>query len=594
MAAQVIAINAPSGLSTPTLRVFADGSDAQVSGSPFTLVEATNRKGYYTVSFTGTLAGLHLAVLYTGSNPIGAGWVQLVNADGTYTAVADRQSLSVVGRVTANTDQLAGQTVNAAAAVTFPSSVGTSTLDAAGVRSAVGLASANLDTQLADLPTVAEFTARTLAAAEYATATALATVDGVVDAILVDTDTTIPSLISDVPTVSEFNARTILSGDYATAANLATVASYLDTEIQAILEDTGTTLPALIADVPTVSEFEARTLLAADYATATALADVPTVGEFEARTILSASYATATAATAIQTVTDRLDGMLELDGSVYRYTVNALEQAPAGGGGGGGTDWNADERTAIRTILGIPTSGTTPVNPSAGVLDSIDTVTTKLNGMLVLDGSVYQFTENALQLTPCGSAASPPSGGGGSGATLTPLTSGDPYCSVANFLEFVDWRVVADWITDSDTEDRPTLAEVTASTRVVKALMVGTGDVEAACLPRRQYNPATLLALNGAAKASLEKVTAGMACWMLMCRRYPDADPNKMPAIVHEALRMLDRLRVGELVFGTIENTDAGAGMSATQLIDTTDTTSTVNEARRFFGGGRNSGTWGQ
>ena len=37
----------------------------------------------------------------------------------------------------------------------------------ASVRTAVGLASANLDTQLADLPTVAEFEARTLVAANY-------------------------------------------------------------------------------------------------------------------------------------------------------------------------------------------------------------------------------------------------------------------------------------------------------------------------------------------------------------------------------------------------------------------------------------------
>jgi len=40
-------------------------------------------------------------------------------------------------------------------------------LDAAGVRTAVGLASANLDTQLADLPTSSEFEARTLPAAAY-------------------------------------------------------------------------------------------------------------------------------------------------------------------------------------------------------------------------------------------------------------------------------------------------------------------------------------------------------------------------------------------------------------------------------------------
>ena len=44
---------------------------------------------------------------------------------------------------------------------------GLSTLDAEGVRTAVGLASANLDTQLGDLPTVAEFEARTILAAAY-------------------------------------------------------------------------------------------------------------------------------------------------------------------------------------------------------------------------------------------------------------------------------------------------------------------------------------------------------------------------------------------------------------------------------------------
>jgi hypothetical protein len=62
------------------------------------------------------------------------------------------------------------------------SSRGTGTaLDAAGLRTAIGLATANLDTQLADLPTVAEMNARTLAAASYATATALATAQADLD-----------------------------------------------------------------------------------------------------------------------------------------------------------------------------------------------------------------------------------------------------------------------------------------------------------------------------------------------------------------------------------------------------------------------------
>lgn len=90
MATQVVGLNAPTSLATPTLRVFADGSDTQVSGSPFTLVEATNRKGYYEVSFTGTLAGLHQCILYTGLSPIGWGWVTLANASATYVVASDR------------------------------------------------------------------------------------------------------------------------------------------------------------------------------------------------------------------------------------------------------------------------------------------------------------------------------------------------------------------------------------------------------------------------------------------------------------------------------------------------------------------------
>ncbi len=89
MATQTIELTAPTGLAAPTLRVFADGSDVQVAGSPFTLVESTNRKGHYAVTFTGTLAGTHLVVLYDGANPLASGWVVLFDADGTYFVAGD-------------------------------------------------------------------------------------------------------------------------------------------------------------------------------------------------------------------------------------------------------------------------------------------------------------------------------------------------------------------------------------------------------------------------------------------------------------------------------------------------------------------------
>jgi hypothetical protein len=72
--------------------------------------------------------------------------------------------------------------------------------------------------------------------------------------------------------------------------------------------------------------------------------------------------------------------MVELDGAVYRYTTNALEQAPSGGGGS--TDWTSDERTAIRAILGIPTSGTTPTDPTTGILDAIRDLVVVVDGVV--------------------------------------------------------------------------------------------------------------------------------------------------------------------------------------------------------------------
>jgi hypothetical protein len=92
----------------------------------------------------------------------------------------------------------------------------------------------------------------------------------------------------------------------------------------------------------------------------------------------------ATAVAGIQALS-RLDSMIESDGAgQFRFDTIALEQAPAGGGGGG-TDWTANERTAIRAILGVPISGTTPTDPSSGILDEIRDKTALLSS----GGTVY-------------------------------------------------------------------------------------------------------------------------------------------------------------------------------------------------------------
>ena len=95
------------------------------------------------------------------------------------------------------------------------------------------------DTALADYdaPTKAEMDARTLASADYATASALTTVDSVADGIKAVTDN-----------LPDAGALTSL----ATASALATV----DSNVDAILVDTGTTIPGLIAALNDLSASE--------------------------------------------------------------------------------------------------------------------------------------------------------------------------------------------------------------------------------------------------------------------------------------------------------------------------------------------------
>jgi hypothetical protein len=208
-------------------------------------------------------------------------------------------------------------------------------LDAAGVRAAVGLASANLDTQLGTIPDAADIRASIgLAAANL------------------DTQ------LADLPTVAEFNARTLVA------------ANYFDPAVDTVT--VGTNNDKTGYSVSNVSEIAGavfdEAVLGHDIA--------DTFGELlvgvkdSTVTLESGQGALSAQISDVSAVTSRLNTAMELDGAVYRFTVNALEQAPVGGGGGT-ADWTADEKTAIRTILGIPASGAVPETPADGALSDL-------------------------------------------------------------------------------------------------------------------------------------------------------------------------------------------------------------------------------
>lgn len=220
----------------------------------------------------------------------------------------------------------------------------------ADVRTAVGLASANLDTQLGDIPNNAELTARTLASADYATATSISSlqdlsqadirtavglasanldtqlsnidsqigvVDGIVDSILIDTGTDIPALIGglqdlsqadirtavglttanldtqlgDIPTVSEFTARSLASADYATSASISSLQDLSQADIRTAVGLATANLDTQLGDIPTISEFNARTLTSTDYATSASISGLQDLSQADIRTAVGLANA---------------------------------------------------------------------------------------------------------------------------------------------------------------------------------------------------------------------------------------------------------------------------------------------------------------
>jgi hypothetical protein len=271
----------------------------------------------------------------------------------------------------------------------------------------------------------------------------------------------VSTLLTRLSSVRAGYLDNLSAGAVAQASNLATLAGYVDTEVAAIQADVTT----LLTRLSSIRAGYLDNLSAGAVAQASNLATLAGYVDTEVAAILA--------------IATKLDTALELDGAVYRFTLNALELAPSGGSGV--ADWTADERTAIRTILGIPGSGITPTVPSAGALkvidDLLDTevaaiqadVTTlltrlssaragyldnlsagavaqasnlatlagyvdtevaailaiaqKLDTALELDGAVYRFTLNALELAP--------SGGGGGGVVSGYAAGQDPWTLIA-------------------------------------------------------------------------------------------------------------------------------------------------------------------
>ncbi|QDU97516.1 hypothetical protein [Lignipirellula cremea] len=197
MASTTITCNLPSGLSSPVLKLAAVGApDTLVNGVGDTLTEQTNLKGWYAATVTEALADLHLATLEdSASNVLATGYVSLADDTGNYLVV--EQCLLSVGAKPGELSISSGK---------VPATI------AAG-----DLATDSITADVLQADAVAELQNG------LATASALATVDGNVDAIRAVTD--------EIP-------------DAGAMTSLAMALATVDGNVNSILEDTAEIGPA--------------------------------------------------------------------------------------------------------------------------------------------------------------------------------------------------------------------------------------------------------------------------------------------------------------------------------------------------------------
>lgn len=287
--------------------------------------------------------------------------------------------------------QFAGQTITAAAGVTVPSSIASPT----NITAATGVVLSGVTHAGAVIPTVSTVTnGVTVTTNNDKTGyTASAVTDKTGYSLSQAFPSNFASLginasghVSRVTLVDTTTTNTDMRGtDSAALASAwtATRAGYLDGVLlaqnynQRTVQVTGSNHVA--ADV---HEFQAEVITSSDFA----------VGAIDSNALAQdAADKIAETVQDLQIFT-RLDSMIESDGAgQFRFDTIALSMGA--GGGGGGTDWTANERTAIRSILGFDSNGTVSL-PTVGVIDAIKDKTDLItsDGISVLEDRVNEST----------------------------------------------------------------------------------------------------------------------------------------------------------------------------------------------------------
>ena len=223
-----------------TLRWIKDGTASAPTNS-VSEIDATNCPGIYTLVITSTEADANLGCLAGKSSTADVSLIPTIiqferlpdAAPGASTGLALTSSVddveTKIDTVDANVDAVLTDT-----GTSIPATIAT------------------VDTVVDAIKVVTDALPDSGALSSLATASALSTVDSNVDSILTDTGTTIPATIATVDTVVDgIKAVTDNLPDSGALSSLATASAVatVDTNVDAVLVDTGTTLPATLSTI---------------------------------------------------------------------------------------------------------------------------------------------------------------------------------------------------------------------------------------------------------------------------------------------------------------------------------------------------------
>lgn len=198
------ALNTASGTSIPA--ILAD------TGTDGVVVAAASKTGYSLTATTG-LGNQTANITGNLSGSVGS----VTGAVGSVTGAVGSVTGNVGGNVVGSVGSVSGDTKQTADVATLITTVGVA---GAGLTALATQASVNTIDDFLDTEIAAILADTNELQTDWANGGRL---DLILDIIAADTTTDIPALIADVPTVAEFEARTLVAADYTVVSDLGTV-----------------------------------------------------------------------------------------------------------------------------------------------------------------------------------------------------------------------------------------------------------------------------------------------------------------------------------------------------------------------------------